>query len=101
MPHHYFMRSTGGLGVVVVADTAAAAEALLAAAGYPRVGARPYRADPQDLRAHAGAFRLVGPWSASAPRAITLAPAADGDRDAELTLPRSVPVVEEQQRQSA
>ena len=71
---HYFMRSTGGVAVVVVADTAAAAEALAAEAGFPRVGGRPYRADTQDLRAHAGAFRLVGAPSAWPTPPVTLAP---------------------------
>ena len=71
---HFFMRSTGGVAIVVVADTAAAAEALAEEAGFPRVGPRPYRADPEDLRAHAGAFQLVGAPSAWRAPPVTLPP---------------------------
>lgn len=89
MPHHFFLRSTGGLGVAVLADTAAAAEAIAAAAGFPRVGPPAYRADPDDLRAHAGAFRLVGPWAVPVRPGMTLAAAEPGERPARATPPAS------------
>lgn len=79
MPH-FFMHSTGGLKVVAIADTTAEAEARAAAAGLPRVGRRPYRADLDDLRAHAGAYWVVGELGASWASSVTLTHAAAEDR---------------------